>query len=93
MIKPDFGKWQQSLADMRRLMVEAKHERSRERFQALYMIGSGQSNATRWAQLIKRNERTVMTWVHLYNRAGPAGLHYQHSGGRSPFLAKASGQR
>ena len=93
MIKPDFAKWQQSLEDMRRLMVEAKHERSRERFQALYMIGSGQSNATHWAQLIQRNERTVMTWVHLYNREGPEKMHYQHSGGRTPFLTKASGQR
>jgi transposase len=90
MIRPDFAKWGEGPDDMRRLMIEAMHERSRERFQALYMIGTGQTTATQWAQMIGRNERTVMNWIHLYNRAGSAGLHYRHSGGRTPFLAKTS---
>lgn len=93
MIRPDFAKWNQSLEDMRRLMIEAEHKRSRERFQALYMIGSGQSNATQWAQMIERNERTVMSWVHVYNREGPASVQYEHSGGRTPFLSKTNGTR
>jgi hypothetical protein len=45
MVRPDFEKWSQSAEDIRRLSIEAEHPRSRERFQALYMIGSGQENA------------------------------------------------
>jgi transposase len=93
MIRPDFSKWNQSVEEIRRLVVEAEHKRSRERFQALYMIGTGQSNATQWAQTTQRNERTVMNWIHLYNTKGPAAVQYQHSGGRTPFLPKRSRQR
>ena len=88
MIRPNFAEWGQSAADIRRLSVEADHPRSRERYQALYMIGSGQSHATEWAEQIGRNTRTVMGWVHTYNTLGPASVPYQHSGGRTPFLTK-----
>jgi len=93
MLRPDFAKWNQSADDIRRLGVEAAHQRSRERFQALYQIGTGQSNATAWAQTTQRNERTVMNWVRLYNTQGPDGIQYRHSGGRTPFLAKRSKPR
>lgn len=90
MIRPDCGKWGQTLADLRRLAVEADHARSRERFLALYMIGSQQVTATKWAQQIGRKNQTVMDWVHQYNRAGVAGVMYQHSGGRTPLLPRRS---
>lgn len=93
MVRPDFAKWNQSLEDIGRLVVAAEHKRSRERFQALYMIGSGQSNASQWAQTTQRNERTVMNWVHLYNTKGPAAVQYRHSGGRTPFLPSRSRPR
>jgi transposase len=86
MIKPDLAKWQQTLPDLQRLMVEAAHQRSRERFQALYMIASQHSNASEWARQIGRQAQTVMGWVHDYNDAGPTALHYRRSGGRPPFL-------
>jgi hypothetical protein len=56
-------------------------------------IGSGQSNATPWAQRIERNERTGMNWIQRDNRAGSASLHYRHSGGRTPFFGKTSRQQ
>jgi len=86
MLKPELAKWHQKLADLQRLALEAEHERSRERFQALYMIASQHSNASEWARQIGRQAQTVMSWVHDYNRAGPCALHYQRSGGRPPFL-------
>ena len=46
MVRPDFDKWDQDSETIRRLGIEAEHKRSRERFQALYMIGTGQVNAT-----------------------------------------------
>jgi len=86
MVRPDFAKWGQTPQDILKLSVEAPHKRTRERFQALYMIGTGQKNATQWAQEIGRQDVTVHNWVHSYNGQGPAGLAYRHSGGRTPFL-------
>lgn len=89
MIKPDLAKWQQTVVDLQRLALEAAHERSRERFQAVYMIASQHSNASEWSRQIGRQAQTVMGWVHAYNEAGPSALHYQRSGGRPPFLARS----
>ncbi|MFN8495541.1 MAG: hypothetical protein U0350_48545 [Caldilineaceae bacterium] len=89
MIKPDLAKWGQTLPDLQRLMVAAAHQRSRARFQALYMIASEHSNASAWARPIGRQAQTVIGWVHDYNRAGPPALHSQRSGGRPPFLPRS----
>ncbi|MBK8799820.1 MAG: hypothetical protein IPM07_27515 [Anaerolineales bacterium] len=40
MVRPDLAKWEQTLADLRRLSVAAEHPRARERFLALYEIGA-----------------------------------------------------
>lgn len=93
MVRPDFEKWQQKAEDMQRLAVEAEHARSRERFQALYMVGSGQKNASEWAATIKRQKQTVLVWIHRYNAMGPAGIHYQSSGGRQAKLSEAEKKR
>ncbi len=90
MIRPNFAGWGQSAEDMRRMSIEAEHPRSREHYQALYMIGTEQSHATEWAARIGRNARTVMGWIHGYNRLGPSSLLYRHSGGRTPFLPQNS---
>lgn len=86
MVRPELAKWSQTVDDVRRLAVEAAQARTRERFQALYMIGSEQSNATLWAAVIGRNDETVLRWVHRYNEGGPGALHYQRTGGCPPFL-------
>jgi hypothetical protein len=88
MVRPELAKWGQTVEDVRQLAVEAAHVRTRERFQALYMIGSERTNATLWAAVIGRNDETVLGWVHTYNARGPDGLRYQRSGGVPPFLAK-----
>ena len=86
MVRPDFKKWGQSPKEILKLSVEAEHKRTRERFQALYMIGTGQANASQWAETTDRQNVTVINWVHRYNAEGPAGLVYRHSGGRTPLL-------
>ncbi len=93
MIRPDFEKWKQSAEDIRRLSIEAEHPRSRERFQALYIIGSGQKNASQWAKQIKRQKQTVLEWLHSYNELGPDSLAYQHSGGRRAKLSQDEKKR
>jgi transposase len=86
MIRPDFAKWGQTPADIYQLSLKAPHARTRERFQALHMIGTRQVNATEWAQQINRRNQTVMGWVHQYNEQGPQSLYYQRTGGRPPLL-------
>lgn len=93
MVRPDFEKWNQTVQDIRRLSIEAEHPRSRERFQALYMIGSEQDNASHWAKDIQRRKQTVLEWVHRYNDDGPESIHYQHSGGRQSKLSEAEKKR
>ncbi|MCZ7568886.1 MAG: hypothetical protein M5U01_09910 [Ardenticatenaceae bacterium] len=89
MVRPDTAKWGQELADLRRLSLEAEHRRTRERFQALYRIGSKQTNATAWAREIGRNLDTVLSWVHRSNEHGPEALEYRRTGGRVPLLRRS----
>lgn len=90
MVRPDFEKWGQNPKEILKLSLEAQHKRTRERFQALYMIGTEQANASQWAQVIGRQNVTIINWVHSYNAKGPAGMVYRPSGGRAPFLISKS---
>jgi transposase len=89
MVHPDMTKWGQTLADLRRLSIESEHARTRERFLALFMIGSGQTTATGWAGEVNHTKETVLGWVHQYNDKGPAAMTYRRTGGRPPFLARS----
>jgi transposase len=93
MVRPDLEKWHQTAEDMRRLSIEAEHPRSRERFQALYMIGTGQKSASQWAKEINRQKQTVLGWVHDYNESGPDSVPYQHTGGRPSKLKEDEKKR
>ena len=86
MVRVEMAKWGQTLEDLRRASVHLSHRRSRERFQALYLIASGRFNATTCAAHIGRQDETVHRWVRLYNSHGPDALVYRHTGGRSPLL-------
>jgi hypothetical protein len=86
MVQVQTAKWRQTVEDLRLASLHEAHPRSRERFQALYLIASGQFNATACAAHIGRQDETVHRWVRLYNSHGPDALVYRHSGGRSPLL-------
>ena len=88
MLRPNFNKWDQTSEEIRQLSIKAEHPRSRERFQALYLIGIGQTNSSRLAEEIKRDDQTVMGWIHRYNNEGPDALLYKRSGGHPPFLTR-----
>jgi transposase len=88
MVRVELAKWGQTLEDLRRASLEAPHARSRERFQALYLIASGQFNATACAAHIGRQDETVLGWVHRYNARGPDAIAYRRSGGRAPLLRR-----
>jgi transposase len=86
MVQVQTAKWRQTVEGLRMASLHEAHPRSRERFQALYLIASGQFNATACAAHIGRQDETVHRWVRLYNSHGPDALVYRHSGGRSPLL-------
>jgi transposase len=86
MVHVEMAKWGQTLEDLRLASVQAAHRRSRERFQALYLIASGRYNATACAAHIGRQDETVLGWVHRYNEHGPDALTYRRTGGRAPLL-------
>ena len=86
MIQVETAKWRQTVEDLRQASLHAAHPRSRERFQALYLIASGQFNATTCAAHIGRQDETVLGWAHRYNARGPDALAYRRTGGRAPLL-------
>jgi hypothetical protein len=86
MVRVELDRWGQSLHDLRQAALHAAHPRSRERFQALYLIASGQFNATTCAAHIGRQDETVLGWLHRYNAHGPNALAYRRTGGRAPLL-------
>jgi hypothetical protein len=89
MIQVETAKWRQTVEDLRLASLNEAHPRTRERFQALYLIASGQFNATACALHIGRQDETVLGWVHRYNDLGPDAVAYRHTGGRSPLLPQA----
>lgn len=89
MVRVDMTRWGQTLADLRQASLAAAHQRTRERFFTLYLIASGQFNATACAAPSGRQDETVRAWVHLDNSSGPDGLTYRKTGGSAPLLAKA----
>jgi transposase len=84
MLHVDCVRWGHTPEDLRRLATSAPHQRTRERFLALYEI-TQESCATRVAARTRRHPQTVMEWLHLYNTHGPEALAYRRTGGRPPF--------
>jgi hypothetical protein len=93
MVRVEIQKWGQSLDDPRRLAIEAKHPRTRERLLALSLIADGTHNTTSWAVQSGRQDDTVLKWVHDDNAQGPEALTYRRTGGPPPLLHPAKSGR
>ena len=91
MLRVDCERWGQRPDDLRTLAVSSSHERTRERFLALYEMSAGIS-ATGVAERIGRHPQSVMQWVHAYNNSGPGAVVYRRTGGR-PLFARRSRPR
>ena len=83
MLRVDHARWGQTPEGLRQLATGAAHQRTRERFLALYEITQAQC-ATQVAARTGRHPQTVMEWLHLYNEHGPEALAYQRIGGCPP---------
>ena len=88
MLRVDYDRWDQTPEDLRQLATSAAHQRTRERFLALYEVTQA-SCATEVATRTHRHPQTVMEWLHLYNTHGPAALTFRRTGGRPPFAARS----
>jgi Homeodomain-like domain len=88
MLHVDCVRWGHTAEDLRRLATSAPHQRTRERFLALYEI-TQERCATRVAARTRRHPQTVMEWLHLYNIHGPEALAYRRTGGRPPFAPRS----
>lgn len=85
MLRVACERWGQRPEDLRALAVSAAHQRSRERFLALYRLTAG-GGAAAVAQEMGRHEQSVRKWVHAYNAGGPDAVSYRQTGGRRPFV-------
>src|SRR3712207_5681112 len=88
MLRVDYDRWGQTPEDLRLLATSAAHQRTRERFLALYEVTQA-SCATQVAARTRRHPQTVMEWLHLYNTRGPEALTYRRPGGRPPFAQRS----
>ena len=73
MLRVDHARWGQTPEDLRRLATSAPHQRTRERFLALYEV-TQESCATRVAARPRRHPQTVMEWLHCTMRAAPEAV-------------------
>ena len=89
MLRVDYDRWGQTPEDLRQLATSAAHQRTRERFLALYEVTQA-SCATQVAARTQRHPQTVMEWLHLYNAGGPEALTFRRTGGRRPLFAPRS---
>ena len=79
MLRVDYDRWGQTPEDLRHLATSAAHQRTRERFLALYEVTQA-SCATEVATRTRRHPQTVMEWLHLYNTRGPEAHPFQGVG-------------
>src|SRR5829696_2169381 len=84
MLRVDYDRWGQTPEDLRQLATSAAHQRTRERFLALYEV-TQESGATQVAARTRRHPQTVMEGLPLYNPRAPEALTYQRTGGRPPL--------
>ncbi len=86
MVVPDIVRWGQTPGEIHRLAIEHPDVRTRERYMVLAKVLDGLA-PFRVTEAIGRCEKTIYTWLHTYNRDGPQGLEYQHTGGRKPAFS------
>ena len=88
MLELDLVKWNQTAEDLRVEAMTATHERTRERFLALYELTQQGRGASAVARGAGRHLQTLIRWVHRYNATGPQALVFAHTGGIPPFLTR-----
>tara|TARA_R110002072_G_C7908092_1_gene530127 strand:- start:1216 stop:1488 length:273 start_codon:yes stop_codon:yes gene_type:complete len=90
MIIPEIARWSQTPVEIHRLAFSHPNVRTRERYLALSKVLDGLA-PYRVAEAMKKSETTIYTWLRRYNKLGPKGIEYKHTGGRPPSFPATGG--
>jgi transposase len=84
--------WQLDMRAVRERMYRAPTPRERERWHALWLLSQGWS-AVQVAEALERDAHTIGDWVADFERAGPAGMAFEQTGGPPPPSNRSSRPR
>ena len=84
--------WDLDMRAVRERMYRAPTPRERERWHALWLLSQDWS-AVRVAEALERDAHTIGDWVAHFERAGPAGMAFEQTGGSPPPSARGSRPR
>jgi hypothetical protein len=84
--------WHVDVRAVRERMYRAPTPRERERWHALWLLSQDWS-AARVAEALERDAHTIGDWLADFERAGPAGMAFAHTGGPPPPSARSSRPR
>ncbi len=76
-------RWELDVRQVRERRYRAPTPRERERWHALWLLAQGWSAST-VADLLAREAHTIGGWLTLCDRAGPAALACEQTGGPPP---------
>jgi hypothetical protein len=82
-MKDVLERWCLDVRQVRDHLYRAPTPRERERWHALWLLARGWS-AVRVAEALERDPHTIGEWVAAFDRSGPAGLTFEHTGGSPP---------
>jgi transposase len=75
--------WQLDMRGVRERMYRAPTPRERERWHALWLLSRGWP-AVQIAEALERDAHTIGDWLADFERAGPAGMAFEQTGGPPP---------
>ena len=84
--------WHVDVRAVRERMYRAPTPRERERWHALWLLSQDWS-AARVAEALERDAHTIGDWLADFERAGPAGMAFEQTGGPPPPSARSSRPR
>ena len=81
--------WDLDVRTVRERMYRAPTPRERERWHALWLLSRGWS-AVQVAEALERDAHTIGDWLADLERAGPAGMAFEQTGGPPPPSTRGS---
>jgi hypothetical protein len=81
--------WQLDMRAVRERMYHAPTPRERERWHALWLLSRDWS-AVQVAEALERDAHTIGDWLADFERAGPAGMAFEQTGGPPPPSRRSS---
>ena len=81
--------WHLDVRQVREQVYRAATPRERERWQALWLLARGWSQA-QVADALERDAHTIGDWLEGFRQSGPKGLVFEQTGGSPPPSTRRS---